>query len=211
MTLGQIIHEYREAHNMSMATFAERSGMSKAYIGVLEKGVHPNTGKPIAPSIDTIKNAADGMRVDFTELFCALDGNVTVDIDATLIPKVNYIPILGKIAAGPPIDIVEELDGEVETTEYSRDTHFALRIAGESMAPRIRKGDLVIVRKQETVEDGDIAVVCINGNEGTCKRVNKHDNYIMFISENPSFAPIICAESDDFEIKGKVVELRAKF
>lgn len=65
MTLGQIIHEYREAHNMSMATFAERSGMSKAYIGVLEKGVHPNTGKPIAPSVDTIKNAADAMRVDF--------------------------------------------------------------------------------------------------------------------------------------------------
>lgn len=51
MTLGEIIKEYRTAHNLSMDAFSEKSGISKAYISLLEKNKHPKTGKPIAPSI----------------------------------------------------------------------------------------------------------------------------------------------------------------
>ncbi|MBQ8306981.1 MAG: helix-turn-helix transcriptional regulator [Blautia sp.] len=61
---------------MSMDTFSEKSGISKAYISILEKNKHPKTGKPIAPSIGTIKQAADGMGLDFNVLFNMIDGDV---------------------------------------------------------------------------------------------------------------------------------------
>lgn len=79
MTLGEIIKEYRNAHNLSMDAFSEKSGISKAYISLLEKNKHPQTGKPIAPSIQCIKQAAEGMSMDFNLLFSKIDGNITLN------------------------------------------------------------------------------------------------------------------------------------
>ena len=79
MTLGNIIKEYRISHEMSMDAFSEKSGISKAYISLLEKNKHPKTGKAIAPSIQCIKQSADAMNMDFNDLFNMLDGNVVLD------------------------------------------------------------------------------------------------------------------------------------
>lgn len=83
MTLGDIIKEYRAVHSLSMDAFSERSGISKAYISLLEKNKHPQTGKPIAPSIQCIKQAAEGMEMDFNVLFSRIDGNVTLNDSIT--------------------------------------------------------------------------------------------------------------------------------
>lgn len=64
MTLGEMIKRYRKENDLSMDAFAKRSGISKAYISLLEKNKHPKTGKPIAPSIQSIKQAADGMNME---------------------------------------------------------------------------------------------------------------------------------------------------
>lgn len=79
MTLGDIIKQYRAEHGLSMDDFAKASGISKAYISLLEKDKHPQTGKPITPSVKFIKMAARGMGVDFDTLFKRLDGNVTIN------------------------------------------------------------------------------------------------------------------------------------
>lgn len=79
MTLGDIIKDYRKTHGLSMDNFSEMSGISKAYISLLEKNKHPKTGKPITPSIHCIKQAADGMGIDFNVLFNMIDGNVSLD------------------------------------------------------------------------------------------------------------------------------------
>lgn len=79
MTLGEIIKNYRTEHKMSMDGFASISGMSKAYISLLEKNRHPKTGKPITPSIPLIKQAADAMHVDFNELFALIDGDIIIN------------------------------------------------------------------------------------------------------------------------------------
>ncbi len=76
MTLGEIIKGYRENHKMSMDAFSEKSGISKAYISVLEKNQHPKTGKAVAPSVHCIKQAADGMGMNFDALFSMLDGEI---------------------------------------------------------------------------------------------------------------------------------------
>ena len=81
MTLGDIIKDYRKTHHLSMDAFSEKSGISKAYISLLEKNKHPKTGKPIAPSIQCIRQAADGMGMDFNTLFGMIDGNVSLKED----------------------------------------------------------------------------------------------------------------------------------
>ena len=94
MTLGDIIKKYRSDNQMSMDAFAEKSGISKAYISILEKNQHPKTGRPIAPSIQSIKQAADGMGMDFNALFGMLEGDV--DLSSALPPFSNISPIAQK-------------------------------------------------------------------------------------------------------------------
>lgn len=77
-TLGDIIKRYREEHQMSMDSFSEKSGLSKGYISMLEKNEHPNTKKPIKPTLGTIKQAALAMNLDFNDLINALDDDYEV-------------------------------------------------------------------------------------------------------------------------------------
>lgn len=78
MTLGDIIKDYRVEHGMSMDAFSEKSGISKAYISLLEKNKHPKTGKSIAPSIQCIKQAADAMNIEFNTLFSKIESDVSL-------------------------------------------------------------------------------------------------------------------------------------
>ena len=91
---------------------------------------------------------------------------------------------------------------------------FGLRIKGSSMEPRIKEGDVVIVRKQEDVDTGDTAVVLVNGDSATVKRIKKETNGITLVPNNTAFSPIYYS-NDDIErlpvrIIGKVLELRGK-
>ena len=90
------------------------------------------------------------------------------------------IPVLGQVVAGIPIEAVEDIiDYEEITKEMaSQGDYFALRIKGNSMEPRIKENDIVIVKKQCSVESGDIAVVLVNGNDATVKKFVKHENGI---------------------------------
>lgn len=92
---------------------------------------------------------------------------------------------------------------------------FALRVCGHSMEPRILEGDVVIVRQQEDVDSGDIAIVMVNGDEATVKRVKKQEDGITLIATNTSvYEPHFYSNQEirDFPVRilGKVVELRGK-
>ena len=152
MTLGDIIKDYRKTHNMSMGEFAEKSNISKAYISLLEKNRHPKSGNPIAPSIQCIKQAAEGMGMDFNVLFAKIDGNVSlIDEKASDIPmqpksphkKGTPINVFGRVAAGIPIEAIEDIIDTEEITEELAATgdFFGLQIKGDSMEPRITEGD----------------------------------------------------------------------
>lgn len=125
------------------------------------------------------------------------------------------IPILGKISAGQPIEMVENVIGDITINKPKEGQLFALEIKGESMSPRMESGDIVIVRQQPDVESGEIAAVAINGDEATCKRVKKYRDGIELVPINPSF-PVLFYSNEEISKKpvtilGKVVELRAKF
>lgn len=127
------------------------------------------------------------------------------------------IPVLGKVVAGIPIDAVEEiLDYEEISPEMARQGEFfALQVKGDSMEPKFSDGDVVIVRKQEDVDSGDIAIILVNGDEATIKKVQKFDGGINLVPSNQSY-PVLTYSYKDIEqlpvrVIGKVVELRAKF
>ena len=131
----------------------------------------------------------------------------------------NYIriPVLGRVAAGIPIDAIEEI---IDWEDISADMaaggaeYFGLQIKGDSMEPKISDGDIVIVRKQPDVDSGEIAVVLVNGDDATVKRVKKSAAGITLISNNPAYDPMFYSNEDieklPVAILGRVVELRAK-
>lgn len=132
------------------------------------------------------------------------------------------IPVYGNIAAGIPIDAIVDYDPDnaedwEEISEEMRRNgqHIALRIKGDSMEPRMRTGDVVIVRIQPDIDDGDTAVVRINGDEATCKKIKKTQEGLWLISTNPNYDPMFFSPKDIEDLPvviiGKVVELRAKF
>ena len=126
------------------------------------------------------------------------------------------INVLGRVAAGIPIEAIENvIDTEEITEELARTGNFfGLQIHGDSMEPRIYEGDIVIVRQQEDAENGDVVIAMVNGNDATCKRLRKYRDGIELISNNPSYAPMFFSNeeilSKPVKIIGKVVELRGK-
>ena len=132
-------------------------------------------------------------------------------------PDSVWIPVLGRIAAGFPNVINEETLG-FEPIDYNlaeSGRFFALRIAGDSMEPEIKKGATAVVRCQQDVDNGDVCIVAINGDEATCKRMQKTDNGIMLVSTNPMYPPMYFSSKDCKEkpitIIGRVMEVRTKF
>lgn len=184
-------------------------------IGVAESTVSQyETGKR-QPDYETLLKLSEyfGVSVDY------LLGreSVTDSPPAPSRPGSKWIPVLGKVAAGTPIEAVEDILDyeEIDAHTASSGEHFALQIKGQSMEPRIKDGDVVIVRKQDDCDSGDVAVVLVNGDEATVKRIKKEPAGIMLIPSNPSYEPKFYSNDQiaslPVRIIGKVIELRAKF
>ena len=127
------------------------------------------------------------------------------------------IPVLGRVAAGIPLEAIQSIDDweEISPQMAKGGDFFALRISGESMHPEIKNGDTVIVKKQSDIDSGDIAIVLINGNDATCKQVQKQQTGITLIGYNvgvysPTFYTNKEIEDLPIVILGKVVEVRRK-
>ena len=129
----------------------------------------------------------------------------------------GWVPVVGRVAAGIPIEAIEDVV-DMEQLAPGTDPTFEYRglvIHGDSMEPRMKEGDVVIVRIQDQVEDGDTAVVFVNGDEATCKKIKITPEGVFLISNNPAYEPMFLSrhelERNPLRVFGKVVELRAKF
>ena len=122
-------------------------------------------------------------------------------------PEMDMVPLVGRIACGTPITAEQNVERIVCVPSKWRST-FTLTCKGDSMEPRIHDGDLVAIRKQPEVENGEIAAVRI-GEEATLKHVYRHDNFIELRPENPAFNSIILSREDmnAVVIEGKAVGL----
>ena len=164
-------------------------------------------------------------KIDNTSLFeiadyfeVSIDYLLGRDADAAAPGKRGVkIPVLGRVQAGIPIEAVEEILDYEEITEELAKTgeFFALAVKGDSMEPQICEGDVVVVRRQDSIDSGDIAIVLVNGDDATIKKVRIHDDGISLIPLNATYSPIFYTtrEIDELPvlILGKVAELRRKF
>ena len=125
--------------------------------------------------------------------------------------------MLGNVAAGIPISAVEDILDyeEVPNSWKSQGEFFALRIKGDSMENDINDGDTVIVKQQSDANSGDTVIALVNGDDATCKRLQKLDNGIMLVSNNSKYPPMYFSSEEivtkPVVIIGKVIELRRKF
>lgn len=189
----------KEAKDLTQQQLADKLSISRSTIGMYENGSRE-------PDFETLEIIADFFNVDMGRLI----GNLSPK-------KGKWIPVLGLVRAGIPMDAVENiLDYEEISEDMARQGEFfALQIKGDSMEPRIKEGDVVIVRKQPDVENGEIAIVLVNGDEATIKKVQKFDGGINLIPSNPNYNVLTFSQAQienlPVQILGKVVELRAKF
>lgn len=130
--------------------------------------------------------------------------------------RIACLPVLGNVAAGVPIDAITDVEDfeEIDLDQYPAGEYVALRIKGHSMEPRLLEGDVVIVRIQNTIETGETAIVMVNGDEATCKKIKKTPDGITLISTNPTYEPMFYTNKEIAELPvrifGRVVEYRGK-
>ncbi|WP_293726910.1 LexA family transcriptional regulator [uncultured Phascolarctobacterium sp.] len=218
MKIGEYVKQYREEHGLSMQAFGDKCGLSRAYISILEKGINPTTGKSFAPTIETLKKIADVTNTNLDTLLKMLDGTQVIVVNSKKVhpsipndPNIfpierKKIPMLGKIACGQPIMSEEVFVGYVQCNGNIH-ADFCLRAAGDSMInARIYDGDIVFIRQQPEVENGEIAAVSIDGSV-TLKRVYLGEDYVELKPENPTYKPLRFNQSDfnSFRILGKAI------
>ena len=202
-SIGERIKEARKSAGLTQLELAKKTELSRSYIGDIEKDRYN-------PSVSTLQLIATATNTPLEDL---LPSTKTVSPAGRGV----RIPVLGRVVAGIPIEAVEEiLDYEEITPELAATGEFfALKIRGHSMEPRMMEGDVVIVRRQDDVDSGDVAIVLVNGDEATVKRVKKQPEGITLIATNTSvYEPHFYSNKEIAElpvrILGRVVELRGK-
>lgn len=208
MTFGEYLREKREGRGYTQNKLALASGLNSATISRLEAG-------KVVPETATLVKLAKALRLPAEDL--ARAAGLAMPEES---PKKKgvQIPVLGEIAAGIPLDAIEEvIDYEEIPASMAKTGDFlGLRIKGDSMAPHILDGDTVIIRQQADIESGEVAAVLINGDAATCKKVVKQEGGILLIAYNAAvYQPHFYSNAEvkrlPITIIGKVVELRRKF
>ena len=166
------------------------------------------------PPLKKTRELADLFHVDIDDLT-----NTDLELPKSIktSKKGVTIKVLDRVAAGLPLESIENIIDTEEITEEMAHTgdFFGLQIHGDSMLPNICDGDIVIVRQQENAESGEIVIAMVNNTDATCKRLRKYKGGIELIANNPAYKPMEFSNKEIIEkpvrIIGKVVELRRKF
>ena len=218
MTLVELIQEYRAEHGLSQRQFATECDLSNGYISMLERGKNPKTGQPITPTLVALQKLATGMNMTLNEMLTKVE-DMPVDLgDSTVGTPYNpthRIPILGRVSAGLPLYAEEHIEGYTFTELNGGNEYFALRVRGDSMnAVKIDDGDILIVRRQDEVEDGEIAVVLVNGEDATVKRFYRSGDMVTLVpqSHNAAHVPqIYDIKKTPVRVLGRVVQNQISF
>ena len=201
------IKEYRKLKRMTQKELGEKIGVKHNTVSGYENGTNE-------PEQDILFKIAAALDVSINDLFPETRSDTT---NMRRRKKGIRIPVLGYVVAGIPIEAIEDIIDYEEIDEELARTgdFFALQVRGESMEPVLYEDDVVIVRKQPTADTGDIAIVLINGDEATIKKIKRERDGVMLIGYNtsvyePHFYSNEEIENLPVQILGKVIELRRK-
>lgn len=213
--IGQYLKELREAKGLSTREVYNLVDVSNSYLSLVENGHR-------RPSAIVLKKLASVYNVDYLDLYVKAgyadlaEYEKKPKTDALGNPVVS-IPILGTVKAGYDYLAQENWIGAVDVDKKLADGNelFALKVHGDSMSPVLIEDDIVIIKKQDDFENGDIVVAIVNGDEATIKKGKKNENSILLQPLNPSYEPLIFTydemESIPVKIIGIVKQLKREF
>ena len=196
MTFGQRLRIARKEKRLTQKELAAKINAAHNSISNWENDQN-------MPDPDTIQNLCWALDVQ-PNYFFSVESSLPSNIIP--MPEMRKIPLIGSIACGAPILAEEHIEDYVDLPGHIR-ADFSLTCKGDSMInARIFDGDIVYIRQQETVENGEIAAVLI-GNEATLKRVQLFDDHIVLEPENPMYKPLVYwnEEMNTVRILGKAV------
>lgn len=217
MNIGDIIKEYRAKYNVTMDDFAQMSGLSKGYISMLEKNENPRTKLPIMPTTKTLQAVSQALNISVFELMNKLGGRKNEE-NFISPERMVLVPVAGVVRAGSGgFAMYEDMGAESvdvrSLSGYDYNDFFYLVVKGDSMEPRLYEGDMVLVRRQASIDSGSYAVVAIDEEEGVVKKVEFDKNSITLVSQNHNYPPrkFSGQEMERVRIIGKVIESKSKF
>lgn len=204
MSVGQKIKMLRKSKGWTQKELAEKLQLAPTAVSAWERDAN-------RPMMDSLAK--------MSELFdVTIDSFYPTSNDASIIretsnlyqvsPITARIPVLGTIACGDPILAEENINDYRTVLAEGLPTGnlFYLEAKGNSMAPTIPNGAMVMIREQPDVENGEIAAVLVNGNEeATLKRIKKQDDMMVLMPDNPNHEPIIVTKNHPAKIIGKAV------
>lgn len=213
-SFGNNIKKLRKKNNLTQKDVkkyleSKSINISQSYLSRIEKGDRE-------PSIEIQLALASLFNVSTDYLLGFHTDSLITNENTLEKDKFKKIPVLETVTNESlnqkNDNIFDYLD--IPSTFINGGNYFGLLISDNSMNPRIQNGDIVIVHQQSYAEDGDIIIVQINGNDGTCKKIKQSSDGIALISLNPEYSPIFFTNNEinkiPIRILGKVVELRAQ-
>ena len=204
--LHEQIKTLRAARGLNQVELAKKLNVSKQSISNWENN-------NIQPSIEVLVKLARFFSVSTDYLLGCAPAPITSAVAAADGPREFPIPIIGTVRAGFGAFAFEEDYGEEYARVKDPGSYFYLLVKGDSMEPRISDGDLALVHRQPTLENGDLGVVIFGEGEGTLKKFIRRGNTIILQPFNNVYAPQIIMGEDleHLYIAGKVVETRARW
>ncbi|MHC1696412.1 MAG: LexA family protein [Eubacteriales bacterium] len=207
MSIGDNMKKLREKKGLSQEEFGKIAGVTDKAVSNWETGLRE-------PKMGSIQKIADYFGITKSEI---IEGKPPIDLEtigARQYNPRNCIPILGDIAAGMPIFAEENIVGYTYTELNGHYSYFALRVRGDSMnAASIMDGSELIVREQDNVENGEIAVIMIDCEQYTVKRFYRQGDFVTLMpqSYNPDHKPqTYDLRTTDIQVIGLVMEVKMK-
>ena len=197
----KMLKQLRNEHGYTQEQLGKLMGVSDAAVSQWESGK---------------REASYEVQLKLAELF-----GVSVDFllrgagsNERPVPPQVMIPVLGRVSAGTGVTAEEDIiDWESGDAKYSGGDYYYLQVKGDSMAPQICDGDLVLVHRQTSVDSGTVGIFSVDGEDGFVKKVEYDTEYIHLISYNPYYPPMVFEGPDVLRVYvlGKVVKLERRF
>lgn len=214
MTVQEKIFQLRALYDMTQVQLGKIAGVTDKAVSTWEAGAKE-------PRMGAIQRLCNHFNIDINKF---VDDSMTLEqcfngakdtLPEDAIPfdmaKLKRIPIMGRIACGKPLLAREDIEGYTFTARNGCSEYFALRVQGDSMdAAGIKDGYTVIVRRQDTVDNGQLAVVMVGQEDATLKRFRQDGRTITLMpqSTNPEHQPIVLdAMRDEYRVLGLVVDV----
>ena len=197
MGVRSVIKNRRLELQLTMKEVAEKVGVSEATVSRWESGDIENMRRDKIAALAKALQITPAVLMGWDELPSYPNVHPVAS---------RKLPMLGSVPCGEPVFMSEEYEFQVDTTDEIK-ADFVLKCKGDSMiGARIYDGDIVFVRKQETVENGEIAVVAVE-DEATLKRFYKYNDLIVLRAENPAYKAMVFTPADHKQIRilGKAV------